>query len=116
MFNQVAPDYLEGLLLELPGGGRPSAGALRDVALVAALLHRAADLNHPPHLKEVLCYILISSSCDISENFTHYKIKKMFKYFFLYSNNTKIVSENKYNDFTITRFFNVIKKINILCL
>lgn len=52
----MAPDYLEGLLLELPGGGRPSAGALRDVALVAALLHRAADLNHPPHLKEVFYF------------------------------------------------------------
>lgn len=78
MFNQVAPDYLEGLLLELPGGGRPSAGALRDVALVAALLHRAADLNHPPHLKEVLHYILISSSHDISKKFHSLQNEKDF--------------------------------------
>lgn len=44
LFNQVAPDYLEGLLLVLPGGGVPPAPVLRDVALVAALLHRAAGL------------------------------------------------------------------------
>lgn len=40
----MAPDYLEGLLLVLPGGGVPPAPVLRDVALVAALLHRAAGL------------------------------------------------------------------------
>lgn len=53
LFNQVAPDYLEGLLLELPGGGAPKPDYVRDMARVAAILHRAADLNHTPALKEI---------------------------------------------------------------
>lgn len=53
LFNQVAPDYLEGLLLELPGGGAPSPDVVRDMARIAALLHRAADLNHVPAMKEI---------------------------------------------------------------
>lgn len=54
LFNQVAPDYLEGLLLELPGGGgAPNPDIVRDMARIAALLHRAADLNHVPAMKEI---------------------------------------------------------------
>lgn len=53
LFNQVAPDYLEGLLLELPGSGAPSPEYVRDMARIAAILHRAADLNHVPVLKEI---------------------------------------------------------------
>lgn len=53
LFNQVAPDYLEGLLLELPGGGAPAPDVVRDMARIAALLHRAADLNHVPAMKEI---------------------------------------------------------------
>uniref|UniRef100_A0A6B2EBK9 Putative myosin class ii heavy chain n=1 Tax=Phlebotomus kandelakii TaxID=1109342 RepID=A0A6B2EBK9_9DIPT len=53
LFNQVAPDYLEGLLLELPGGGAPPPDVVRDMARVAALLHRAADLSHVPTMKEI---------------------------------------------------------------
>ncbi|XP_044253727.1 unconventional myosin-XV [Tribolium madens] len=52
LFNQVAPDYLEGLLLRLGNPNLPPS-VIRDMALIAALLHRAADLNHPPSLKEV---------------------------------------------------------------
>lgn len=53
LFNQVAPDYLEGLLLELPGGDAPSPDVVRDMARIAALLHRAADLSHVPAMKEI---------------------------------------------------------------
>lgn len=53
LFNQVAPDYLEGLLLELPGGGAPNPDFVRDMARIAAILHRAADLNHVPAMKEI---------------------------------------------------------------
>ncbi|OWR42320.1 hypothetical protein KGM_210814B, partial [Danaus plexippus plexippus] len=53
LFNQVAPDYLEGLLLVLPGGGAPAAGVLRDAAVVAALLHRAAGLPDAPHPRDL---------------------------------------------------------------
>ncbi|KAK4873712.1 hypothetical protein RN001_013072 [Aquatica leii] len=52
LFNQVAPDYLEGLLLKLGTSNLPPS-FVRDIALVAALLHRAADLGHSPSLKEV---------------------------------------------------------------
>lgn len=53
LFNQVAPDYLEGLLLELPSGGVPQPDTVRDMARIAALLHRAADLSHVPAMKEI---------------------------------------------------------------
>lgn len=53
LFNQVAPDYLEGLLLELPNGGAPTPDVVRDMARIAVLLHRAADLNHVPAMKEI---------------------------------------------------------------
>nr|CAI5851516.1 unnamed protein product [Callosobruchus analis] len=52
LFNQVAPDYLEGLLLRLGNPNLPPS-VVRDMALIAALLHRAADLSHPPSIKEV---------------------------------------------------------------
>ncbi|KAE8738383.1 hypothetical protein FOCC_FOCC016138 [Frankliniella occidentalis] len=39
VFNQIAPDYLEGLLLY-------------EIAKMAALLHRAADMAHVPAMKE----------------------------------------------------------------
>ncbi|KAL3274438.1 hypothetical protein HHI36_015826 [Cryptolaemus montrouzieri] len=52
LFNQVAPDYLEGLLLRLGSPSLPPS-IIRDMALIAALLHKAADLNHSPSLKEV---------------------------------------------------------------
>ncbi|KAI8125545.1 Unconventional myosin-XV [Lucilia cuprina] len=53
LFNQVAPDYLEGLLLELPSTGVPPPEVVRDMARIAALLHRAADLSHVPAMKEI---------------------------------------------------------------
>lgn len=53
----MAPDYLEGLLLVLPGGGAPAAPVLREAALVAALLHRAAALADPPAPRD-LKYLL----------------------------------------------------------
>lgn len=53
LFNQVAPDYLEGLLLEMPEGGAPPPEVVRDMSRVAAVLHRAADLNHVPAMKEI---------------------------------------------------------------
>ena len=53
LFNQVAPDYLEGLLLEIPSNGTPSLDYIKDMARIAAILHRAADLNHIPLMKEI---------------------------------------------------------------
>ncbi|XP_065335143.1 unconventional myosin-XV isoform X4 [Cloeon dipterum] len=51
VFNQVAPDYLEGLLLVMPGE-QLDQELVYDIAKVAALLHRAADLSHLPTMKE----------------------------------------------------------------
>lgn len=53
----MAPDYLEGLLLVLPSGGAPAAPVLREAALVAALLHRAAGLAEGPAPRD-LKYLL----------------------------------------------------------
>lgn len=53
LFNQVAPDYLEGLLLEIPNMGAPSPEYVKDIARIAAILHKAADLNHIPVMKEI---------------------------------------------------------------
>ncbi|XP_070500351.1 unconventional myosin-XV [Chironomus tepperi] len=53
LFNQVAPDYLEGLLLEIPNIGAPTPDYVRDMARIATILHRAADLNHIPVMKEI---------------------------------------------------------------
>jgi len=51
VFNQVAPDYLEGLLLVMPQGTLREED-VHDVSRIAALLHRAAELNEGPTLKE----------------------------------------------------------------
>lgn len=53
LFNQVMPDYLEGLLLEIPKVGVPTAKCIQDMAELAVILHRAANLRHPPNMKEV---------------------------------------------------------------
>ena len=44
VFNQIAPDYLEGLLLVMPGE-QIGQEFVFDIARVAALLHRAADME-----------------------------------------------------------------------
>ncbi|XP_075232051.1 unconventional myosin 10A isoform X3 [Lycorma delicatula] len=51
LFNQIAPDYLEGLLLVLPNE-QLTQEAVYEVAKLAALLHRAADMTHAPAMKE----------------------------------------------------------------
>nr|CAD7453151.1 unnamed protein product [Timema tahoe] len=51
VFNQIAPDYLEGLLLVMPGE-QLEQDAIYDIAKIAALLHRAADMTHLPTMKE----------------------------------------------------------------
>ena len=51
VFNQIAPDYLEGLLLVMPGE-MIDHNFVYDIAKVAALLHRAADMAHKPTIKE----------------------------------------------------------------
>ena len=51
VFNQIAPDYLEGLLLVMPSE-QIDQDVVYQVAKVAALLHRAADMDHVPTLKE----------------------------------------------------------------
>lgn len=52
IFNQVAPDYLEGLLLVTPEEKLPEE-MVPDVSRIAALLHRAADMDHTPTRDEV---------------------------------------------------------------
>lgn len=52
IFNQVAPDYLEGLLLVTPGE-RLKDDQKSDIARIAALLHRAANMSHEPTKDEV---------------------------------------------------------------
>eukprot|EP00095_Tigriopus_kingsejongensis_P010710 maker-scaffold179_size282488-snap-gene-1.20 protein:Tk10710 transcript:maker-scaffold179_size282488-snap-gene-1.20-mRNA-1 annotation:"hypothetical protein SINV_03291" len=51
VFNQIAPDYLEGLLLVMPSE-QIEQDFVFDIAKVAALLHRAADMDHKPTIKE----------------------------------------------------------------
>ena len=51
VFNQIAPDYLEGLLLVMPGE-QIEQECVFDISKVAALLHRAADMDHKPTIKE----------------------------------------------------------------
>lgn len=78
IFNQIAPDYLEGLLLVLPGGldsgltvggGRHNsnqkhlrplrlkAKLVKDIARIAALLHRASGIEYMPQKDEIRCLI-----------------------------------------------------------
>ncbi|XP_076234476.1 unconventional myosin 10A [Calliopsis andreniformis] len=52
VFNQIAPDYLEGLLLVLPGEHLPQE-VIYDMVQIATLLHRAADMTHEPTTKEI---------------------------------------------------------------
>ncbi|XP_026670463.1 unconventional myosin-XV [Ceratina calcarata] len=52
VFNQIAPDYLEGHLLVLPGEHLPQE-VIYDMAQIAALLHRAADMTYEPSTKEI---------------------------------------------------------------
>ncbi|XP_023287831.1 unconventional myosin-XV-like, partial [Orussus abietinus] len=52
VFNQIVPDYLEGLLLVIPGE-HLSQEVIYDMAQVAALLHRAADMTHEPSTKDI---------------------------------------------------------------
>lgn len=66
LFYQVVPDYLEGLLLELPGGGAPAPKVVRDMARIAALLHRAANLKHVPTMKEIK-FLLPKTALGIRE-------------------------------------------------
>ena len=67
VFNQIAPDYLEGLLLVMPSEQIDQDIVYQvwshlnnlmhmlisclQVAKVAALLHKAADMDHVPTLK-----------------------------------------------------------------
>merc|ERR1712241_1133010 len=51
VFNQIAPDYLEGLLLVM-ASEQIDQEVVYQVAKVAALLHKAADMDHVPTLKE----------------------------------------------------------------
>ncbi|UYV64506.1 hypothetical protein LAZ67_3001018 [Cordylochernes scorpioides] len=50
-FNQVAPDYLEGLLLEWPVA--PNSPLVLAMARGAALLQRASGAVQPPHKEEI---------------------------------------------------------------
>ncbi|XP_073998346.1 unconventional myosin 10A isoform X4 [Rhodnius prolixus] len=51
LFNQIAPDYLEGLLLVAPNEHIPP-DTIFEMSKLGALLHRAADMTHPPGTKE----------------------------------------------------------------
>ncbi|XP_014277405.1 unconventional myosin-XV isoform X2 [Halyomorpha halys] len=51
LFNQITPDYLEGLLLVTPNE-HISQEVIFEMAKIGALLHRAADMTHPPGTKE----------------------------------------------------------------
>jgi len=51
VFNQIAPDYLEGLLVVMPGE-QLQQNYIYTIAKVAALLHRAADMDNMPTMKE----------------------------------------------------------------
>ncbi|XP_018313717.1 unconventional myosin-XV isoform X2 [Mycetomoellerius zeteki] len=65
VFNQIAPDYLEGLLLVLPGEHLPQE-VIYDMAQIAALLHRAADMTHEPATKEIK-YLLPKTALSLRE-------------------------------------------------
>ncbi|XP_020280008.1 unconventional myosin-XV isoform X2 [Pseudomyrmex gracilis] len=65
VFNQIAPDYLEGLLLVLPGE-HLSQEVIYDMAQIAALLHRAADMAHEPATKEIK-YLLPKPALSLRE-------------------------------------------------
>ncbi|OTF73406.1 myosin XV-like protein, partial [Euroglyphus maynei] len=56
VFNQVAPDYLEGLLIQIPGE-KLSDDFIQQIARIASLLHRAAELEQMP-TKDEIKYLL----------------------------------------------------------
>ncbi|XP_077262617.1 unconventional myosin 10A [Temnothorax americanus] len=65
VFNQIIPDYLEGLLLVLPGEHLPQE-IIYDMAQITALLHRAADMTHEPATKEIK-YLLPKPALSLRE-------------------------------------------------
>ncbi|CAD6241372.1 GSCOCG00002698001-RA-CDS [Cotesia congregata] len=88
VFNQIAPDYLEGLLLVIPEDHLPQEVIVKlrrinlsstinnsysindlstyDMAQIAALLHRAADMAHDPSTKEIK-YLLPKPALSLRE-------------------------------------------------
>ncbi|KAH9423690.1 hypothetical protein DERP_005271 [Dermatophagoides pteronyssinus] len=56
VFNQVAPDYLEGLLIQIPDE-KLSDDFVQQIARIASLLHRAAELEQMP-TKDEIKYLL----------------------------------------------------------
>lgn len=64
VFNQIAPDYIEGLLLEVQpldgkASGRENSRALvGEIARIAALLHKTANADYYPTCETVLNYLL----------------------------------------------------------
>lgn len=52
VFNQVAPDYLEGLLIIIPGENLPEEN-VEQISRIASLLHRAAEMEQIPTKDEV---------------------------------------------------------------
>ncbi|XP_044008895.1 unconventional myosin-XV [Aphidius gifuensis] len=65
VFNQIAPDYLEGLLLVILDEHLPQED-IYDMAQIAALLHRAADMGHEPSTKEIK-YLLPKPALSLRE-------------------------------------------------
>ncbi|KAG1658544.1 putative ATP-dependent RNA helicase DDX5 [Nymphon striatum] len=51
-FNQIAPDYIEGLLLVMPGE-QLQQDQVYDISRIAALLHKASDMKYQPTMKEI---------------------------------------------------------------
>ena len=72
VFNQIAPDYLEGLLLVMPSE-QIDQDIVYQVAKVAALLHKAADMDHVPTLKvrniEIALLMTLSLIVKTSQTF-----------------------------------------------
>uniref|UniRef100_A0A0C9R272 Myo15a_0 protein n=2 Tax=Fopius arisanus TaxID=64838 RepID=A0A0C9R272_9HYME len=65
VFNQIVPDYLEGLLLVIPGE-HLSQEIIYDMAQIAALLHRIAEKPHEPTTKEIK-YLLPKPALGLRE-------------------------------------------------
>lgn len=56
VFNQVAPDYLEGLLIIIPQDKLPD-DIIQQISRIASLLHRAAEMEVMP-TKDEIKYLL----------------------------------------------------------
>uniref|UniRef100_T1JBR9 Unconventional myosin-XV n=1 Tax=Strigamia maritima TaxID=126957 RepID=T1JBR9_STRMM len=65
VFNQIAPDYLEGMLLVTPGETIPT-DIVYDISKVAALLHRAAKMVTVPNIKEIK-YLLPKPALNVRD-------------------------------------------------